>query len=377
MRAAIKTVRHGSLRLDLREYADGRFGFDFAPPGGERCKVRLRSMDAAEERALEILGAARGGRVERLAIDEDEYAEFLRWKAERGTGAAIPALVSSFLESKDGKGRSIQHMRRLRCDLTTFAEAFPVRLDGVSRAQAEAWLNKRNVSPRRWNNLRESIVALARFARREGALGAALCGPEMLERRAVKITVETYAPSELRNLLKATPEEWLPLIVLGAFCGLRPQEICPDTRPGSLKPPLLWENFIWARGKLDVPAACAKDRRRRFVPLCDAALAFLKPLKKARGPVVPRLDMHRLTGAWAKAAGVRWRKDGLRHSYASYRLALIHDMGQLALEMGNSPAMIFRHYLDLKHDDEAAEWFSIRPEKVPKVSFGAARKPTK
>jgi len=57
----------------------------------------------------------------------------------------------------------------------------------------------------------------------------------------------------------------------------------------------------------------------------------------------------------------RLANDALRHSFASYRLALTQNMAALALEMGNSPDMIHRHYLDLKHDDEGSEWFAIRP----------------
>jgi hypothetical protein len=42
-------------------------------------------------------------------------------------------------------------------------------------------------------------------------------------------------------------------------------------------------------------------------------------------------------------------------------------MAALALELGNSPAMIFTHYLDLKHRDEARKWFGIRPVKASNV----------
>jgi hypothetical protein len=78
--------------------------------------------------------------------------------------------------------------------------------------------------------------------------------------------------------------------------------------------------------------------------------------------VVPLANYHKLTGEWTRAAEMKWKGNGWRHSFASYRLALKKDAPALALEMGNSPTMIFRHYLDLKHEDEAAAWFAIRPE---------------
>jgi hypothetical protein len=89
------------------------------------------------------------------------------------------------------------------------------------------------------------------------------------------------------------------------------------------------------------------------------------------------MDSHKLTRKWAEAAGIKWKSDALRHSYASYKLALTHDMAALALEMGNSPAMIFRHYLDLKHEEEAQAWFAARPSsKSSKGDAATARTKT-
>jgi hypothetical protein len=42
--------------------------------------------------------------------------------------------------------------------------------------------------------------------------------------------------------------------------------------------------------------------------------------------------------------------------------ALIHGADQVALEAGNSPAIIFKNYRELATDDEAAAWFNILPK---------------
>lgn len=42
-----------------------------------------------------------------------------------------------------------------------------------------------------------------------------------------------------------------------------------------------------------------------------------------------------------------WKKNALRHSYISYRLAVIHDVAKVALEAGNSSQIIFQHYREL------------------------------
>ena len=65
----------------------------------------------------------------------------------------------------------------------------------------------------------------------------------------------------------------------------------------------------------------------------------------------------------------RWKPNALRHSYASYRLADIKDAARVALEMGNSPAMLFRNYRELVTEKQAAEWFAVLPnQKVRKTN---------
>ncbi len=58
-----------------------------------------------------------------------------------------------------------------------------------------------------------------------------------------------------------------------------------------------------------------------------------------------------------------WKKNALRHSYISYRVAEIHDVAKVALEAGNSAQIIFQHYRELVREKEAKEWFAIMPTK--------------
>jgi hypothetical protein len=51
----------------------------------------------------------------------------------------------------------------------------------------------------------------------------------------------------------------------------------------------------------------------------------------------------------------------MRHSYISYRIAMTGDVPRTALEAGNSPEMIFRHYREIVEEDTAKVWFSILP----------------
>ena len=56
-----------------------------------------------------------------------------------------------------------------------------------------------------------------------------------------------------------------------------------------------------------------------------------------------------------------WRQNALRHSFISYRVAETGDVARTALEAGNSPKMIFRHYREVVDEEAAKAWFSITP----------------
>src|SRR5436309_1138082 len=64
----------------------------------------------------------------------------------------------------------------------------------------------------------------------------------------------------------------------------------------------------------------------------------------------------------ADNAKIKWKQNALRHSFISYRLAEIQDVNRVALEAGNSPQMIFRHYRELATPQQARTWFAILPQ---------------
>jgi integrase len=64
-----------------------------------------------------------------------------------------------------------------------------------------------------------------------------------------------------------------------------------------------------------------------------------------------------------KASGLqRWSKNGLRHSFASYRLAAIHDAPRVAHELGHSsPQLLYSTYRELVLPEEAERYWNIQP----------------
>jgi hypothetical protein len=60
-----------------------------------------------------------------------------------------------------------------------------------------------------------------------------------------------------------------------------------------------------------------------------------------------------------------WPSNDLRHSYASFALAQWPDAAALALEMGNSPAVILQHYRSLVKPAATDAFWKISPDSNP------------
>ena len=122
-----------------------------------------------------------------------------------------------------------------------------------------------------------------------------------------------------------------------------------------------WNAVDLERGIIEVRAGQAKTASRRIIPISDNLRQWLEPLNRT-GSVVPDPDLYRQVTALAKKLGIQWPRNVLRHSYISYRIAEVKSAEQVALEAGNSPAIIFKHYRELATEDEAEKWFSIVPQ---------------
>ena len=66
--------------------------------------------------------------------------------------------------------------------------------------------------------------------------------------------------------------------------------------------------------------------------------------------------------ALREKAKVKSVYDGCRHSYASYRIRQLKgNLAELAAEMGNSPAMVYRHYREVVKPKDVEAYWNILP----------------
>ena len=106
----------------------------------------------------------------------------------------------------------------------------------------------------------------------------------------------------------------------------------------------------------------AKSARRRIVEMRPNLREWLRPYAGMTGAVVPGNARKKLALV-RKAAGLaRWPQNGLRHSFASYRLAAIHDAPRVASELGHtSPQMLYSTYREIVLPEEAQRYWKIEP----------------
>lgn len=279
----------------------------------------------------------------------------------------VRQVMDEMIATKAKAGRSQAYVTELEVRLGRFAKAFAVPIATVTGRQVQEWIHGLGLGPRSQNNFSRVVRTLFGFARARSYVPRDFDELDALEWADDDGgEIEIFTPTELRQLFDACARPviergqtrdrscMIPYLAIAAFAGLRAAEIKRlDWSEVHLTGP---EKFI------EVKASKAKTASRRIVPILDNLAEWLAPFAQSEGPLVPyeRTDKQ-LFEYLGPAAGVPWKRNGLRHSFISYRVAIINDVGQVALEAGNSPQMVFRNYRQLTTQTQAKDWFALRP----------------
>jgi integrase len=316
----------------------------------------LKPLGVPLHAAVEEYVAARehlGG--ESLLVAAKAYAKRRGSHHDKPIGEIVPEL----LQDKKQNGASARHIKSLRCDLNRFAAAFHCNIGSVTAKLIEQWLARLKVGPRTRNNNRASLVTLFRYARKHGYLPREEQTEADLVDKAKDTgkKIETLSPAQMAKLMAGAKGEIALYLALAGFAGIRAAEIMR----------LEWQDFNFRRGHITVAAHKSKTAQRRLVPILPNLSEYLRSYHRATGALFKGRAEERAI-AFAKKSGINpWPVNCLRHSYASYRLAEIKDAARLALEMGNSPSMLFNNYRELADEHDAKAWFSIAPKRPKNV----------
>ena len=389
------TVRFGSCQASVYKSINKgypSFTVSYQDANNIRQRVTFSTFETAKEEAERLMrGIAQGDSGAGILRDADRFAYTRALEILRPTGLALDLAVHQVAEAhkllkgasvldavryfalhncqdrpvrtvaevadelranRQKGGASELYIRDLRIRLGRLATAFQCPIASLTRPDIEAHLNSLNGTPRTIHNHRTTIGTMLNFAVDQGYLPA---GHPILGRatRCFKgqTKPEVFTPAEMEKLLKAAKPELVPALAIAGFAGVRAAEIKR----------LKWEDFKFDRGFIEISAAISKLKIRRRVPITDNLRQWLLPYAKPSGKVV---NYANLGNAWlklAKHAEIKWKRNGLRHSFISYRVAQSKDVPQVALEAGNSARIIFTNYLEFVDKTEADAWFAIVP----------------
>ena len=100
-----------------------------------------------------------------------------------------------------------------------------------------------------------------------------------------------------------------------------------------------------------------RTSKRRLVSLSSNLKGWLR-----LGGELPPINKPKRLSRILQKSGLEWKPDIMRHSYASYHLALHQSADKTALEMGHRDTqMLFRHYRELVTKEEAKAYWKIEP----------------
>jgi len=322
----------------------------------------------------------------------------------------VRQVVDELLKLKESEQLSRRYRKQLAYDLNRFAERFHNRIGDVHGTDIDTWLREMEIGPRTRNNLRNSIQALFNFA-----MGRKYLPKDHDELDAVPLArdgdgeIEIYTPEEMAELLSVASPEHVPFLAISAFAGVRHAELQR----------LDWSHVKRKAGIIEIKAGTAKTASRRLIPIESNLEKWLEKRWKDGGKisgyanmVIQFVELTRRVNtkrreAWAKANRVTkdqlleadkaaaerlaklprnqrrsrrtvrpgaetaeaegwqpflWKHNALRHSFISYRVAQTKNVAQVALEAGNSPGMIFKHYRELVSEADGKQWFAIGPK---------------
>lgn len=249
-----------------------------------------------------------------------------------------------------------------------FVEALGDRiLHTMSSRELTAWMEKRYPHPVSRNTARRRLITLWRWARKQGYLQRdAMTEAEQTEAAREEAGVigiinhTTFAA--LLRFIRDNHPEYLAALVIAGFCGLRRAEVHHQ----------LWSDINLERKFLRVTKAKRNTPAHRLVAIYPAAIEWLLLCKDRKDRVCANLSLDRVREL-GRHAKFDLPDNCFRHSFISHRVAKTGNVAETALEAGNSPDIIFRHYRELFTKEEGAAWFEISPAtrkvtKFPKAS---------
>lgn len=358
----------------------------------DEAKLKAEKLDAGQ---IEAAGMGREDRDELTCAREIAggvplVAALQEWARAREltSGAILPAaeawakrhatdftrrhaakVVEEFIKYKTSRGKKGE--RTYGSKLRPIKTAFPERyLDDISTLEWSQYFG-------RWkdgvtqNDFRKRAVEMCKWARDvAGYLPRAVpTAVELTERareRGTDIGILTPAVwKEVLEWIRKHHPEHLAAVVVAGFCGVRSDEIHgkrDDRKLGDDCPRQTWEDIDLAQKHLNVSNAKENTPAWRLVPICDAAIEWLRLCPgDHKGPVCVPGAMEKARWVLLNVAKISLPENCFRHSFISYEIAVSGDKAKVATWAGNSVKEIDKRYRRPALPATGKAWFAVQP----------------
>jgi integrase len=340
VRRFFKSEREAKTYVDLRRIAlrnEGEQGLILP------AEIRVAALRADEQ--LKPYGKT---------IDDAIGFYIRHLKTERGS-IPVRQAVDELIANRRAAGLSKVYVGDLYFRLGRFAKSFGDRsVASITTKEIVSWLESLGVGPVTRNTFRRDVRTLFSFciehsyASENPAASKATLAKEQNNKDVDVLSVE-----QAKKLLAKSSRDMIPYWSVGLFAGLRPSEI---------------RKLEWSDVDLDdalIAVRASKTGRKRFVKIQPNLAQWLEPHRRAEGKVVVSANFRRSYPADRTAAGLTdWPTNCMRHSFGSYHVAQFADIPALAVQMGNSPEIIERHYRKAVRPKEAHRYWALTPETV-------------
>ena len=325
---------------------------------GALAEDALRAADVLKSTPYSILDAGRvvaeahAKLAPYSARISDAIAKYVFDAEQRRRSITVSALVDEFIANRKAKGKSAAYLRDLRARLARFkASLARTIVADLTTRDIDHWIQSLNVGPQTQNNFRAVLSAAWTFAVRHGY--AAVNIVQWVDKsQVVRDHIPTFSAAQLTKLFDSARRDYVPVLAIGAFAGLRPEEINK----------LRWEDIDFHERTIRVNASAAKTRKKRFAEISDNLMEWLRPYLGRVGRVAPP-NLRKLRCYTMKTAGIdHWPQDVLRHSFASAHYAAYKNPAHTALLLGHRDQnMLLTHYRDLMKPTDAKRYWTLVP----------------
>lgn len=268
----------------------------------------------------------------------------------------VSQIVEEMAARLDRLGRSERTRQCVPASLRVFARFHPGPVGLLTSQVVEAFIDSRGpLSARTKNNWADFARMIVNFSIKRHYLPKWFDGLDALERwTETPKPVGIYTPEQLRAVLRVASPQIVAGLACVCFAGVRTAEVHR----------LTWADVDLSRRLIFVSAGNAKTRSRRLCPVSDNLAAWLAPLRGAASERLCKLTEKGFNEALRCArlkTGVPAVANGWRHSFVSYRVAVTGSVESTALEAGNSPVMIHKHYREAVTRESGLAWFEVWP----------------